>query len=449
MANAQRFSRRRFLAAGAGLTAGAVAVPYVIPSGVLAGPNGPGANDRIGIGWIGTGRRSHQMISDLKGTRSLPGECRIVAVSDVWPAKCHEYLKSYEENVLAPKGGAAGASCGIYRDYRELLDSKDVDAVVLTTPEHSRALPCILACQAGKDVYAEKPLCLTIREGRAMVDAVRKYHRVCQVGTQQRSMFRNREAAELIRNGRLGKLQEVLCHNWTGSRPYGDFDLPEESIPEGMDWDHWCGQTEPVPFNMHVYLTYNDPGWHNIRRYSGGWTTNAGSHSLDVVQWALGTEDTGPVEVEPHGNQYNSEVTLRYASGVLLKLTNAVTDKDVSAFGAIFVGQRGRLVMHRGRFNTEPVAISQEPLGEGDVRLYKSDHHFQNWIDCIQSREKPVADIEIGHRACTICHLANIARQLGRKLRWDPAQEIFPDDEEANRYLAREQRTGYQLPEPV
>ncbi|MFH1269111.1 MAG: Gfo/Idh/MocA family oxidoreductase, partial [Planctomycetota bacterium] len=363
--------------------------------------------------------------------------------------KCHDYLKSYEENVLAPKGGKTGANYGVYRDYREMLDSKEVDAVVLTTPEHSRALPCILACRANKDVYAEKPLSLTVREGRAMVEAVRKHERVCQVGTQQRSMFRNREASELVRNGRLGKLQEVLCHNWPGARPYGDFELPGEPVPEGMDWDHWCGQTEPVPFSMHVYLTYNDPGWHNIRRYSGGNTTNSGSHALDVVQWALGTEETGPVEVEPHGDRFDSEVTFRYADGVLLKLTNAVTSDDVSGFGAIFVGERGKLVMHRGRLNTVPIALSQEPLGEGDLRLYKSDHHFQNWIDCIKSREKPVADVELGHRACTICHLANIARRTGRKLTWDPAQEIFPGDAEANGLLSRPQRPGYQLPDSV
>jgi hypothetical protein len=153
--------------------------------------------------------------------------------------------------------------------------------------------------------------------------------------------------------------------------------------------------------------------------------------------------------VEPHGNQYNSEVTFRYASGVLLRLTNEVTSKDVSGFGAIFVGERGRLVMHRGRFNTIPIAISKEPLKEGDVRLYKSDHHFQNWIDCIKSRQKPVADVEIGHRACTICHLANIARWVGSKLKWNPAKEVFPDHDEANAYLSRPQRQGYQLPDSV
>ena len=278
-----------------------------------------------------------------------------------------------------------------------------------------------------------------------MVRAVRKYERVLQTGTQQRSMFRNRHASELVRNGRLGKVHTVICQNWAGSRPYGDFQLPEEPMPEGLDWDHWCGQTEPVPFNMHVYLTYNDPGWHNIRRYSGGWMANAGSHALDIVQWALGADDTGPVEVWPEAKGPNSKVTFRYANDVLLKLED---DKDASEFGAIFVGERGKLIEHRGRFNTIPIAISKEPITDQDTRLYKSDNHLQNWIDCIKSRQRPVADVEIGHRTCTVCHLANIARQLGRKLRWDPEKEIFPDDE-ANAYLARPQRKPYNLPDPA
>jgi predicted dehydrogenase len=438
-------SRRRFLRRGAALIAGGMAAPYVIPAGVLGANDRPGANERIGIGWVGTGRRSHQMIADLKATPSLPTECRVVAVSDVWPKKCHEYLKTYEEKVLGPKGGKTGAKYGIYQDYRKMLESSDVDAVVLTTPEHSRALPCVLACQAGKDVYAEKPLCLTIREGRAMVEAVRRYERVFQTGTQQRSMFRNREACELIRNGRLGKIETVVCRNWVGSRPYSDFDLATETVPEELDWDHWCGQTEPVPFSMHVYLTYNEPGWHNIRRYSGGEMANWGSHALDMVQWALGTDQTGPVEVWPEGKGHDSKVTFRYANGVLLKLA----DDSAPAFGAVFYGERGKLIQHRGRFNTVPIAISKEPIREGDVRLYKSDRHFQNWIDCIKSRRKPAADEEIGHRTCSICHLSNIARQLGRRLKWDPEKEVFPGDDEANGYLDRPQRKGYELPDLV
>ena len=468
MTHLTRLARRQFLQRSAAL-ASSVAMPWILPSGVLAAPGRPGANERIGIGWVGTGRRSLQMLTDLRKTPSLPEECRVVAVSDVWPKKCHEYLKGYHEKVLGPKGVKTKVNCAIYQDYRQLLDSKDVDAVVLTTPEHWRALPCVLACQAGKDVYAEKPLALTVHEGRAMVEAVRKYGRVCQVGTQQRSFARNREATEYIRNGRIGKVHTVICRNWESSIPLSRFQLPAEPVPDGLAWDLWCGQTEPVPFSMHIYLTYNDPGWHHLRRYSNGWLANAGSHALDMVQWALGTDSTGPVEVWPEivdaskpvefGETWRPgypksvpanapwirKLTYRYADGTLVKLQ----DNKAPVFGAIFIGDRGKLVMHRARWSTEPETIAKEPLRDSDMRLYTSNNHFQNWIDCIKSREKPAADIEIGHRTCTICQIGGIARRLGRKLRWDPSKETFPDDAEANSYLERPQRAPYQLPKVV
>lgn len=451
-------SRRHFVQRTAVLTGGAVAAPAVIPSGILAAPRKGGASNRIGIGWIGAGRRAHQMIHDLKKLPGGPGQCEIVAVSDVWPEKCKEYLNRYEAEVIHKKG----RKYGIYRDYRNLLDNNNVDAVVLTTPEHSRALPCIHACQAGKDIYAEKPLSLTVREGRAMVEAVRKYRRVFQTGTQQRSHFRNRQASEYVRNGRIGKLQTVICQNWVSSRPFRDYELPTEPVPKGLDWNMWCGQTEPLPFSMQIYLTYNNPGWHNLRRYSGGWMTNAGSHALDMVQWALDTDDTGPVEVWAEGKSFDAKVTYRYANGVLLKLeqscsgpgipawkSNQKSEDEASRFGAIFIGDEGKLIEHRGRFNTKPIAISKQPIRDTDIRLYKSDDHFQNFIDCIKSREKCIADVETGHRSCTVCHLGNIARRTGRRLRWDPENETFPGDDEANSYLARPQRAPYQLPNPV
>jgi predicted dehydrogenase len=447
------FSRRRFL----GVTA-ALAAPYLLPSGVLAGADRAGANDRINLAWIGVGRRSHQMHGDLASAPSVPGEARVVAVSDVYLEKCRLYIEAYREKVLKAEGGPIA----VYQDYRELLDRGDIDAVIVPTPEHWRALACIHACQAGKDVYAEKPLSLTVREGRAMVQAARRYKRVFQVGTQQRSMFRNREATELLRNGRLGKLSAVVCGLWASSRPYADFDIPAEPIPAGMDWDRWCGPTEPVPYNDRVYLTYNDPGWHNIWQYSGGNLANTGSHALDIVQWGLGTDDTGPVEVWAESASHNARLTYRYANGVMLHIgfppeleeTSAAGKKgppeeEMPAFGGIFYGERGRLFEHRGRFNTIPIALSQEPLPSDAVRVYKSDHHFQNWIDCIKSRQQPAADVEIGHRACTICHLGGIARKLGRKLRWDPQREIFPGDDEANACLDRPQRKPHQLPETV
>lgn len=293
-----------------------------------------------------------------------------------------------------------------------------------------------------------------------MVEAVRKYNRVCQVGTQQRSFSRNREATEYVRNGRIGKVHTVICQNWLSSRPYTDYELPAEPVPEGLDWDMWCGQTEPVPFNIKIYLTYNNPGWHNILRYSGGWLANAGSHALDMVQWALDADESGPVEVWAEHKAFDAKVVFRYANGVLLKLAQSCAGPGIppwksdeaakdqaSSFGAIFVGDEGTLIEHRGRWNTKPIAISKEPIGDSDIRLYKSDHHFQNWIDCIKSRQKPAADVEIGHRTCTLCHLGGIARRLGRKLRWDPQRESFPGDSEANSYLERPQRAPYQLPD--
>ncbi len=445
MSRLPRMPRRRFLKRSAALAGAAVAAPYVLPSGVLAAPGRPGANGRIGIAFIGTGRRANQMLGDLKNLPSLPGEVQLVALSDVWPKKCREYVTSYEEKVLGPKGGKTGADYAVYQDYRKLLERDDVDAAIVTTVDHWHALPAIHACQAGKDVYGEKPLTLTIAEGRAMVEAVRKYGRVFQTGTQQRSYLRNRQGCELVRNGRLGKIKEVICTNYESSRPCRAYDLPTEPVPEGLDWDRWCGQTEPRPFSMHVYLTYNDPGWQRLREYSGGLMTNWGAHGLDMVQWALGTDDTGPVEIEPHGNQFNSRVTFRYAGGVEVKLQ---TDGRVLG-GGHFIGEKGELVMTRGKFNTIPISISQEPLTDSDLRLYRSDNHLQNFIDCMKSREKCVADVEIGHRTATICHLSAIARRLGRKLRWDPEEETFPGDDEANAYLDRPKRAPYQLPDPV
>ncbi len=448
-------SRRSFLGRGVGAVGG-LALPYLLPSGVLAAEGKPGANERIGLAVIGTGRRARQMYGEIGSV--CKAECNLIAGSDIWPQKARGYLQHFYREIIE----AGDGKFTVFPDYRELLESPGVDGVIIATPEHSRALACIRACQAGKDVYAEKPLCLTIREGRAIVKAVQKYKRVFQTGTQQRSTQRNREAAEYVRNGRIGKVHTVVCQNWVSSRPYTDFSTEVEPVFEGLDWNAWCGQTEPVPFSMNVYLTYNNPGWHNISSYSGGWICNAGSHALDCVQWALGTDDTGPVEVWVDRKAWDARVTYRYATGVVLKLEDSCAPmgtpgwrssqdakEQASVFGAIFHGDKGTLVMHRGRFNTLPISISQEPIGASDLHLYRSDHHVRNWVDCIKSREKPVANEEIGHRSCTVCHLGNIARRTGRRLHWDPVKEVFPDDAEANSYLERPQRKGFEIPNDV
>ncbi len=438
-------SRRCFLKRAAA-TGAATATATIVPRHALSAPGQAGANDRIALGMIGAGRRTHQILGDLRTLPSLPAEVQVVTVSDVWPKKCHEWIAAFKEKVLAAKKAEADLPQTVCEDYREILDRADIDAVVITTNDQWHALPAIHACQAGKDVYGEKPLSLTIAEGRAMVQAVRKYDRVFQVGTQQRSYLRNRQACELIRNGRLGAIKQVRCTNYGSAKPASAYDLKTEPVPEGLNWERWCGPTEIVPFSFNRYLTYNKPGWQWIREHSGGLMTNWGAHGLDMVQWALGADDTGPVEFEAPGIGETQPVTFRYASGV-----EVVMDPKESKVlgGGHFIGERGEMYMTRGRFNTLPIAISKETIGEDDLHLYESNHHMQNWIDCIKSREKPAADVEIGHRTATVCHICGIARQLGRKLHWDPVKEVFPGDDEANAFLDRPRRKPYGLPDPV
>ncbi|HID76435.1 MAG TPA: Gfo/Idh/MocA family oxidoreductase, partial [Planctomycetaceae bacterium] len=399
-------------------------------------------NDRIGLAGIGVGRQG----SGLMHAAARSGQARIVAIADVNLPRAEERAKKL----------GAQVAC---QDYRKLLDRTDVDAIMTATPDHWRALVCIHACQAGKDIYAEKPMTLTIREGRLMVQAVRKYKRVFQTGSQQRSMAANRHGCELVRNGRIGKVHTVIGHNYPS--PW-ECALPGQPVPQGLDWDMWCGPTEPVGYHPDLYAPRANPGWISFRPYSGGEMTGWGSHGLDQIQWALGTDETGPVEIWTEGEPFDPPtyaapesrargdrlcshpmIFYRYANGVTVKLDNG------NPGGAIFVGDEGKIEIFRGRVTSNPPEIAEDPVTDARIRLYRSDNHLQNWLDCIRTRQRPVADVEIGHRSATLCHLGNIARWLGRRLRWDPVQEIFPDDPEANSYLDRARRKPYQLPERI
>ncbi len=413
--------------------------PQILPSGVLAAEGRPGANDRIGIGFIGMGRQASALLNNLLTL----AEGRFVAVADV--------------NLTRARKAATKHDAVAFQDYRRLLERKDVDAIITATPEHWRLLICVESCQAGKDVYAEKPLSLTIREGRRIVQAVRKYKRVFQVGSQQRSMWQNYAGCKLIRTGGLGKIAKVIAHNypspWEGR-------LPAQPVPDEMDWDMWCGPAQPVPYNRDLYLPRANPGWLSFRPYSGGEMTGWGAHGFDQIQWALGTEQTGPVELWTEGPKYNpptyeqpeskargdkiaseTKVFFRYANGIV------VEPKDANAGGAIFIGEKGRVTINRGFFESDPEELAIEALRQRPVDF--NDNHLKHWLDCIKSRAKPVADVEIGHRSATVCHLGNIARWTGRKLRWDPVQEHFVDDKDANQYLDRERRKPWVAPEKI
>jgi predicted dehydrogenase len=337
----------------------------------------------------------------------------------------------------------------VYQDYRRVLDRDDIDAVIVATGDFQRVIPCIHACQAGKDVYAEKPLTLYIREGRALVDAVRQHKRVLQVGSQQRSMAMNRVACELVRSGGLGKVLEVRAINYTGPDASPNPYPAGQPIPDGFDWNVWLNQAVDRPYNGDWM------GWMRWRDFSGGEMTNWGAHGIDQIQWALGTDGTGPVEVRPLSGGQNGEVAMKFANGVPVNFV--IQPGRGPMGGAIFVCEKGKLEINRNKFSSNPPEIAVELNKQVDVAeeerkwsdelaLWQARWHMQNWLDCMRSRELPVADVEIGHRSVSICHLANIARAIGRPLKWDPAREQFEGDDEANALVDRPRRKGFELP---
>lgn len=417
MPNAKQPSRRRFLQHLAGAAA-VCAAPMVLPSGVISAQGRRGANDRIGVGYIGIGRRAGQLMG-------LPDGARIVAFADV-DAKKLEARK------------ARHADAKTYADYRDLLADPNVDAVVIATPDHWHALNAVHACEAGKDVYCEKPMTLTIAEGRRCVDAARKHGRIFMVGSQQRSMPANRAACDFIRGGGLGDILRVHAANYPS--PWEPA-FEEQPVPEGLDWDAWCGPVEPIPYHIDLFLPRADGrkddqgrplGWISFRPFSGGEMTGWGSHGLDQIQCALGMDDTGPTEIWPEAEGLTAPVTMRFANGVTMLL-----DDDGPPGGGLFVGSEGTLRLDRGKFETRPRGLLDAPARGG------TENHLAHWIDCIRSRETPIADVEAGHRAATLCHLGNIARWTGRKLHWDPVAERFVGDEDANAHLDRPRRKQY------
>jgi predicted dehydrogenase len=410
-------SRRMFTKAG--LMASA-AFPYLLPNSAV------GANDRIRVGVIGVGNRSNLLIDQL------PEGAEVVAVADC-------FRKRAEDAAAKRK-----ANWRIYDDHRKLLEQQDIDGVIVGTNDHGRVLCAIHAVQAGKDVYAEKPLSLYVAEGRTLVRAVRKYNRILQVGSQQRSMAMNRLACDFVRNGGLGRIRLVLGVNY--SEPVRIGAMPEEPIPQGMNWDMWLGQTETRPFNQELFSH-----WMKYWDYSGADMTNWGAHGIDQVQSALGMDQTGPVEFWPLQDAPRGSVGFRYATGTEVRLELPAGDLQG---GAMFVGEKGRIEITRNNFRTDPPnLIKQLPPPEevrkwrDDVALWQAKYHMQDWLDSMRSRKTPLADVEIGHRSITVCHLANITRELGRRLHWDPEAERFSGDAEANDRLVRRRRKGYELPD--
>ncbi len=464
-----RFNRRRFLKSVA--AAPVCACPTVIPATVLARQGRLGANDRIEVGIIGCGVRGKYLIGNM------PEEGRVVSVCDCSTSRIADTRRPEGQFVqtLRRFSETEGRRCTIFQDYRQMIDRQKMDAVMIATPDHHHVLAAMLACQANMDVYCEKPLTLTIREGRALTNAVQRYQRVLQVGSQQRSMQVNRDGCEFVRRGGLGKISHVELRNYPGPIAYTSF--PKQSAPSSMDWEMFIGPTAMRPYHRNLWVKDDFKigsllwrGWDLYRSYSGHLMTNWGGHGVDMVQYALGTDRSGPVAVIPQMDALSPKlaarwmdkspalgtiedrrqdlmrfcpVTVHYANGVELRF---VPD----ARRITFYGQKGTLAMSRNQYVANPKGLLTAPDPTEQAKWQGAGHvarpHIQNWFDCIKSRKQPVAPVEVGHRTATICHLANLARELQRPLRWDPETENILGDDEANRLTDRPRRKGFELP---
>ena len=431
----KHMQRRQFLSGGA-LTA-------------LAAQRAMGANDRVTVGLIGCGGRGRYVAALM---REAPG-VDYGATADVYLPNA-ERAKEW-----------AGPNARAYQDFRRMLDQKDIDAVQIATPDHWHATATVLACQAGKDVYVEKPLAHNVREGRAMVNAARRYNRIVQAGTQHRSSLHFREVQQIVQSGALGKVNWVRVWNYTNMFPNGIGREPDGEPPAGLDWDFYLGPAPLVPFNRKRFLVTYRWFWD----YSGGYITDFGTHRLDTVQQVMGVN--APKTVSASGARFSLrdageipdvlQVTYEYPGFVMsyetcllnghgvggrtanMKYYNAKGAED-RPNGMAFYGTNGALYADRIGYEIYPEPKS--PLERKQMNTTDATRlHAANFIDCVRSRNKPNADVETGHRSTTVAHLGNIAFKTGKKLHWNSETEEFVDDGEASKLLARQARKPWDL----
>ena len=436
-------TRRRFLTTTAAITA-ATGVPgwfLELEEAHAAQPKALGPNDRPGIALVGCGGQGR---GDCSGAAA---HADVLAVCDVDDSHAEAAAKQFTKNGKVPDK---------FKDFRKLMERDDIHAIITGTPDHWHTFVNLCAVKAGKDVYSEKPLTLTIDEGKRLVKAVRDNKRILQVGSQQRSDRNFRLACELVRNGRIGKLQHMIVGLPTG--PVGG-PFPELPIPEGLNWDAWVGQAPMMPYkgkNCHGDFRYWYP-------FSGGMMTDWGAHHNDIAQWGNGTERSGPVEIAgkslkemvPGGYTAASkyQVDCKYANGVTMTIVDesTVTDRNVvgegkrTPNGVQFLGSDGWIFVARGSIKASNEELLQTPLPESAIKLYKSGNHMGNFFECMRSRKDPICDVEIGHRSISVAHLGVISIRMGQSLKWNPEKEVFTgaNATEANQWISREQRKPY------
>ncbi|MFP4292805.1 MAG: Gfo/Idh/MocA family protein [Cyclobacteriaceae bacterium] len=442
--------RRKFIKQMGAAASALIVAPTIIPASAL-GKNGHIApSDRINLAFIGAG---NQAGNDARGF--LEDErVQITAICDVnkkskgyWDGKVagREYIMKMVDKAYSKNHGRKYQSTQGYTDFREVLELKDVDAVEIVTPDHWHAIPVLMAAAAKKDIYCQKPLALTVAEGRAMSNAVKKHKVVFQTGSQQRSNEHFRRICELVRNEKIGKLQSVECHLPGGTPDFGKTGDKTQTtkVPRGFDYDMWLGPAPEAPYcpaRTHVNFRW-------IMDYSGGMVTDWGGHHPDIAQWGMDTEYTGPVKIRNAKAKWAQHPVwntatefyfeCEYANGLVLTISSEPGP------GVKFNGSEGSVWASRREHDADPKSLLDAQTGEDETHLYRSDNHYRNFIDCVISRKEPIAPCEVAHRSITLAHLGNIAMRLNQDLDWDPLNERVTNSEEANKMLARPMRAPW------
>jgi len=385
-------------------------------------------NERVTMGFIGVGGQGGGHLLGGAWTYVAGGyagrkDVQVLAVCDVWRDRRENACKKVNDHYTEVYGKGGSKSCEAYTDFRQVLDRSDIDAVLIATPAHWHATMAAMAAAAGKDVYCEKPTAVTVSESQAMLAAVRRYGRVYQAGTQQRSEYdgKFRRACEFVRSGRIGKLQAIYAYRDGGAIFWPKRFGKAKPVPEGLDWDLYLGPAPWIPYD-------GDTGAH---RFDIG-ELNWGQHHYDIVQWAADADNTGPVELWMD----KDHSCYKYASGVVVYGKAYPGEPIGNDGGACFVGSGGRIAVDRDALVSDPPDIVREPLRPSEVHLYRSTSHSGNFLDCVRTRKRPICDAEIAHRAASALLLGGVAKQLKRRLIWDPHAEQFVKDDEANRMLS-------------
>lgn len=448
MPEGKMLNRREFLKTATGTAAGAIVLPYIISSTAFGKGKKPAAGGRItmgciGMGWMGT----ENLKSFLK-----ENDCHIVAVCDIDGGHLNRAIKIVNNHY-------GNKDCKGYHDFRELTAREDIDTLSIALPDHWHAIPAVEAARAGKDIYGEKPLSHSLYEGRAICDAVKKYGRIWQTGSWQRSLTNFRRGCELVRNGCIGKVHTVEIGLPSGNivfRQFAGLDAFKSieqlsrttAVPKGLDYERWLGPApyaDYSPARVHVHWRWNFD-------YGGGQLMDWVGHHVDIANWGLGMEDTGPAEVEgcgkyPRSGIWNTpetyRVTAKYANGVNMIVAGG--DSKIKS-GTKWIGEKGWVRVDRGdKIETNPAKLVKEKFSNKDINLFQSPGHYRNFLDCVKTRETAIAHCEAAHRAATVGHLGNIAMKLGRKIRFNPATEQIENDSAASQMLGNAMRSPWHL----